>query len=278
MPLWDKRRNFLILASLVSFHIILISLQVPRGGTKTLFERSVFFVLSPVQRGVTGVVRGIGSLWKNYVDLRRVRTENESLRKDLFFLNQESRFLQNRLAYLEKEADLRKHLSKFTSSVIMARVVGVDAANTYRSIFLDKGTLNGVGRDMPVCDRFGNLVGRTIEPISLVECAVQLITDAESSVSVMTTTSDRTIGILSGRSENRCSLKYVMSSAPGGKEGDDLVTTGFDKIYPAGIRVGRIAKVTPSHSVFKTIEVRPNFSFSELVAVGILPPASTGDR
>ncbi len=277
MPLWDKRRNFIILAGLVSLHVILISLHVPRGSEKTLFERTVFFVFSPIQRVVTATVGGIGSVWKNYVDLRGVRIDNEKLRKEMFFLSQDNRFLQDRLAFFKSEAQVLEILSHFQASIITARVIGVDPANTYRSVILDKGSQDRVAKDMAVCDRFGNLVGRTIQPISSLECTVQLITDGESSVSVMTA-SDRTIGILSGRSEIRCSLKYVLSSAPGGKEMDDLVTTGFDKIYPAGIRVGHIVKVSSANSIFKTIEVLPYFSFSELGAVGILPPIAAGKK
>jgi len=57
MSVWEKRRNFLFLAGLVALHILLISIQVPRGAEKSLFERSVFFLFSPVQRAVTGTVR-----------------------------------------------------------------------------------------------------------------------------------------------------------------------------------------------------------------------------
>jgi len=38
MPIWEKRRSALILAGLAAFHILLISIQIPRGAEKSLFE------------------------------------------------------------------------------------------------------------------------------------------------------------------------------------------------------------------------------------------------
>jgi rod shape-determining protein MreC len=272
MPLWEKRKSFVVLILLVSFHLILISVQVPLAGEKTFFEKSVFFLFSPVQKAVVFAVRGIGSVWSNYLDLRAVRGENQRLRRELFFLNQEKRYLADSLQFFRSEAQVRDSLARFRASIIPARIIGADAANIYRSVILDRGGLAGVTKDMAVCDRFGNLVGRTIDP-SAAECMVQLITDQESSVSVIVE-ADRTVGLLGGRSQALCSLKYVLASAPGGKEGDELVTTGFDQIYPAGIRVGRIVSVQPSTSIFKVILVKPYFNFSALEAVGILPAVS----
>ena len=48
---------------------------------------------------------------------------------------------------------------------------------------------------MAVCDRSGNLVGRIVEPVVFREAKVQLITDAEAGVSVVSGT-DRIVGVL----------------------------------------------------------------------------------
>jgi len=277
MSVWEKRRNFLILAGLAALHILLISIQVPRGAEKSLFEKSVFFVFSPVQRAVTGAVRGVGTLWTNYVDLRRVRGENQKLKKDVFFLNQEVRFLEDRLHFFRSEAQVRESLTAFREGLIPARVIGIDSANPYQSVVLDKGSLDGVRKDMAVCDRFGNLVGRTIEPVSFKETMVQLITDKESSVSVVSAV-DRLIGSVAGRSAPICELRYVLASVAGGKEGEDLLTTGYDKIYPPGLRVGVIygLQTDDSSQLFRKITVQPYFQFNTLDIVAVLSKTPGG--
>ncbi|MEN6311804.1 MAG: rod shape-determining protein MreC [Acidobacteriota bacterium] len=275
MPAWWKRSHILVLAGLVVFHLVLISIQVPLGSETKYFERAVFFVFSPVQKGVVSAFRGLQSVWTNYFDLRRVREDNQRLKQELFFLNQEKRFLEDRLLLFRSEAEVRDNLAAFRSSLIAARVIGADAGNYYRSLIVNKGSLDGVKPDMAVCDRLGNLVGRTISPVSLNEAMVQLITDQESSVSVISA-ADRIVGIMSGTQGTFCVLKYILSSMRGGQEGEDLITTGFDKIYPAGLRVGQILSIKPTPSVFKEIVVKPYFSFSTLDAVAILPRVSGG--
>jgi rod shape-determining protein MreC len=277
MPLWEKRRSVLILAGLAAFNILLISIQIPRGAEKSLFERSIFFLFSPVQRAVTGVARGLGSLWTNYFDLRGVRGENQQLKKEIFFRNQDIRFLEDRLRSFRSEAEVRKILGAFQGTIVPARVIGADSANPYQTIVLDKGSLDGVGKDMAVCDRFGNLVGRTIEPVSLKETMVQLITDKDSSVSVVSVI-DRLTGSMTGRSASVCELRYVLASAIGGQPGEELLTTGYDKIYPAGLRVGSIRSLEKDESspIFRRITVEPYFRFNTIDIVAVITKAPGG--
>jgi rod shape-determining protein MreC len=279
MPLWEKRRSVLILAGLAALNILLISIQIPRGAEKSLFERSIFFLFSPVQRAVTGAVRGLGSLWTNYFDLRGVRGENRQLKKEIFFLNQDVRFLEDRLQFFKSEAQVRESLAAFRGTIVPARVIGVDSANPYQTIILDKGSLDGVGKDMAVCDRFGNLVGRTIEPVSLKETMVQLITDKDSSVSVVSAVAQLT-GSVMGKSGAVCELRYVLASATGGQPGEELLTTGFDKIYPAGLRVGSIRSLEKDEAspIFRKIAVEPYFQFRTIDIVAVIAKAPGGGR
>lgn len=272
MPFWEKRRSALVLAGLTFFHLLLISIQVPRGAEKSVFERGIFFFYSPVQRGVTAAVRGLGSLWTGYFDLRRVRGENLRLREENFRLAQDVRFLEDRLALYRSEAELGQSLAGFRGSVVAARVIGVDSANPFQSVVIDKGRLDGVAKDMAVCDRYGALVGRTIEPVSLKEAMVQLVTDKDSSVSVVSAI-DGLTGSMTGRSGPVCDLRYVLASAYGGREGEELLTTGFDKIYPPGIRAGRIQSLVEkddAEPIFRRIVVAPLFRFNRIDVVAVL--------
>jgi len=273
MPLWEKRKSFFILGLLVLFHLVLITIQIPRGSQKKLFERAVFFVFSPVQKAAVSTFRELEAVWANYFDLRRVRQDNQKLKQELFFLEQEKRVLEDRLFQVRSDADVRENLAKFRSSLITARVIGTDAENYYRSLILDKGSLAGIKPDMAVCDRDGNLVGRTISPVSFDEAMVQLITDTESSVSVVSD-DEGIVGIMSGKTGPYCLLKYILATVGKGKEGEGVSTTGFDKIYPAGIRVGRILSIKATATVFKEIIIKPYFSYSTLGVVAVLPVVS----
>jgi rod shape-determining protein MreC len=277
MPFWEKRRNALFLAGLSVFHLVLISVQIPRGAEKSLFEKAIFAVFSPVQRAVTGAVRGVGDLWDGYFDLRGVRRENQKLRKEVFFLNQEARFLEDRLSFFESEAKVRESLAEFRDAIVTARVIGVDSRNPFQSIVIDKGSLDGIRKDMAVCDRQGNLVGRTIGQVSLKETMVQLLTDKDSSVGVISAVAGLT-GSVTGRSASVCELRYILASAGGGQPGEELLTTGHDRIYPAGLRVGRIKSIERDESslIFHKIEVEPYFRFNTIDVVAVLAKSPGG--
>jgi len=278
MPLWENRRSVRILAGLAAFNILLISIQIPLGAEKSFFERSIFFLYSPVLRAVTGAARGLGSLWTNYFDLRGVRGENQQLKKEIFFRNQDVRFLEARIRLFQTEVEVRECLAAFRGTIVPARVIGADSANPYQMIILDKGSLDGIGKDMAVCDRLGNLVGRTIDPVSLKETMVQLITDKDSSVSVVSAV-DGLTGSVTGKSGAFCELRYVLASVSGGQLGEELLTTGYDKIYPAGLRVGSIRSLEKDDlsPIFRRIAVVPFFRFNTIDIVAVLTKAKGGE-
>lgn len=270
MPSFLKdRKNAIIIGVLVFAHLVLISVQVPLGSEQTLFERAVFGVFAPVQRTAAGAASALSGSWKGYFRLRGVRAENQRLLKELFFTHQENFFLRERLRFLQGEAKIKENLAVIQKTFVAARVVGMDASDPTRSLVINRGAVDGVRANMAVCDRNGNLVGRVVAPVSLREAKVQLITDADAGVSVISGT-DRIVGVLGGDEGGGCRLRYVMNTTPGGQEGEELVTTGFDRLFPPGIRVGRITAVLTDASLFKTIRVTPFFRFNDLDQVAVI--------
>ena len=264
----EKKRP-IVFIGLVFFHLILISLQVPLGNEQSLFEKAVFGVFSPLQHAVSSVFGGIGNFWTRHIHLRSVEAENQQMRKELFFLRQEVNFLKNSVLRFRTEREIETLLSKLKGSFLMAQVIGIDASNPYKSVVINRGSLDGLKKDMAVIDKFGNLVGRVIDPVSFQEGRVQLITDADSGVSVYCGP-DRSVGVLAGNGHGKCLVRYVLASAKDPAVGEELTTTGFDRIFPPGIKVGRIVSSSQDTSLFKTISVEPLFSYSELSEVAAL--------
>lgn len=271
----ETRKEVLVFLILVGLHILLISIQIPGAGRKSLLESGIFGVIAPIERAASGVVGWVAGTWKGYVDLRSARDENEQLKKEKFFLTQDRAFLEERLKYYAAAESLQKSMERFDKDLKMARIIGSDTLNMYQTVVIDKGTMDGVVKNMAVCDKFGDLVGRVIEPIGLREAMVQLITDKDSGVSVISG-ENKLVGLVSGRSQYLVEMKYVLASSPSGKEGEELFTTGFDGIFIPGIRVGRILAVTSEsdNPIFQRIIVQPDFRFNELEVVGLIPPIS----
>ncbi len=264
-----KNKGSAVLIALIFMQMIMISWQIPLTSEESYFERGIFAVFAPIQDGIWSGFYFLNKTWKNYVNLRNVSRRNEKLNKTVFNLRQENRLLKTLLKHYKKDKEVRNLLNGLSQTILSARVIGFDMADIYKSVILNRGTRNGVKPDMIVLDRFGNLIGKVIQPVSLRECRVQLITDAESGVSVIKKDGE-SLGILSGDGSGMCRLKYILSTDTTIKKGDTLVTTGFDGIYPPGIDVGQVAAVTDNQDLFRTIKVSPKFKLKDLDIVGII--------
>jgi rod shape-determining protein MreC len=122
---------------------------------------------------------------------------------------------------------------------------------------------------MVVLDRQGRLVGRVIEPITLKQSRVQLVTDEDSGVGVRSERF-RVIGVLAGDGRGNCLMRYVLRTNREVETGESVITSGYDGIYPAGIPVGKVISISEDATVFKKIMVEPYFDFSDLDRVAVL--------
>lgn len=191
------------------------------------------------------------------------------MREELFFLRQENNFLKNELRTFKTEKEIQDALTHVYGSLLVGSVIGVDAGNWYKSVVIDRGSLDGIKKDMVVLDRHGRLTGRVIGPIALREARVQLITDEDCRVGVY---SDKkgVNGILAGDANGFCLMKYILSTNKDVVSGEEVITSGFDGIFPAGIKVGRIVSITDGSMPFKNILVKSYFDFADLSQVAIL--------
>jgi len=272
MPLFLKeRKNLTILIALIFFHFLLISMQVPLGEKASVFEKTVFSVFSPIRHGILSFFKGIGNIWKNYFHLRNVQDQNEEMKEEIFYLRQENNLLRNALERFRSEREIEENLLAMHENILPAQVIGLDPSNYYKSVIINRGTLDGIKRNMVVLDKNGNLVGRIIDSISLKEARVQLITDNESGISVFTQMK-RVQGILEGDGKGQCLMQYVLATTRPEEisEGEDVITSGYDRIYPLGIRVGRILLIASDASLHKHIIVEPYFDFRFLDQIAVI--------
>lgn len=272
MPLFLKeKKSLIILIVLIFIQLVLISLQVPLEK-ENYFERAIFSVFSPIQHGIAISSQKIGNIWKNYFYLRNVQSQNQKMREEIFFLRQENNILRNALQELKEAKEIQDRLSKIHKNILAARVIGLDTSNLYKSITINKGSLDGLKKDMVIVDKYGNLVGRIINPISFKESRVQLITDSESGISVFSEKT-KVPGILTGDSQGGCYLKYILTTLPPNQDvskGEALMTSGYDGIFLRGLHVGEIISITATISLFKRIKVQPYFDFRHLDQVAVL--------
>jgi rod shape-determining protein MreC len=270
MPLFFKeRKSLLVLIALIFFQLILISTQVPLGYGANYFEKAVFSIFSPVQHGILSLFRSISNIWKNYFYLQNVQSQNQKMKQEMFFLRQENNLLRNALENLRSKKEIEESLSRLHENILAAQVIGFDSSNFYKSATINKGSLDGLKKDMVVLDKNGSLVGRIVDPVALKESRVQLITDNESGVGVFSQKKE-VMGVLSGDGKGYCFLEYIHVTTEDIYEGEDIITSGKDDLFPSGIKVGKIISITTSTSLFKQVKVEPYFDIRHLDHVAII--------
>lgn len=229
--------------------------------------RALYTVVHPFQEIIFDIHSRAGNLWKSYFDLVGVREENNALLAEIRKLRRQ----KAELLFKEREnRRLRKLLSlkrQHEFPTIVAQVIGEDAIGWYRTLFIDRGSSDGVSSDMPVTVAEG-VVGRVTRS-SKDMSQVMLLTDPNLSVGCrVARTRDR--GVLTGSLDNGCILRYLRIDS-GVRPGDPIVTSGLDGVFPRGLPIGRIGSVTEGdQGLFLEARVIPAVNFSEIEEVLVI--------
>jgi rod shape-determining protein MreC len=280
----DARRSRLLLGALVLAHLVVISRQVEDAGGNSLLHRAVYGALSPLQAGVSAGVRGVRGVWFSYLDLRHVRAENARLQGRLREVEMR---LMERQRDAEEAARLRDLLELrriLPHDTLVAQVIVRDALQWFRILTIDKGSRQGVVKDAAVISSTG-VVGRVIR-VGPTAAQVQLLLDQQSGVGARIERS-RVTGVVSGQVSRQSAtpdaaagdlvMKFVPMLADV-VEGDVVVTSGLEGMFPPGLVVGRVRSVVRGSGLFKEVRVAASADFDRLEEVLVVrtpPPDAT---
>lgn len=147
---------------------------------------------------------------------------------------------------------------------IGARVIGEDVTPWKKVVLLDKGSRQGLKKDMAVVVPEG-LAGRILEVEPYTAHAI-LLPDPDSRVSALTSTS-RAQGIINGIGTDKLQMKYLALDAEVAV-GEDVTTSGVGSIFLKGLQIGKIESIERDGDGLHLLAlVRPSVSFSKLEEV-----------
>lgn len=262
----DLQKRLFVLLALFICALLLYSYNLRSKPSTNLFERSILVLTEPLSQGVATTTRGAITLWQDYLNLVRVKQENDSLFRELQRLER----IHIRNHELAAENLRLKQLLEFREQVeeqaIPAQVISADAMNWFQTITINKGTSSGISENMPVVAASG-VVGRTIK-CAANSSRVLLITDASSAVAALIQSS-RTRTVARGTGYDiSCEFAARLDEA---NTGDYLITSGTGGVFPKGIPIGTLTKVyTPEYGLFQTIKAKPAVDFSRLEEVLVI--------
>lgn len=191
--------------------------------------------------------------------------ENKELRKEnmvLAFQNSQTREI------IENNSDLRKLLDlKFRQQFdyTAAEIISWEFSPTISTVNLNIGKNDGIQKNMAVINQRG-LVGKII--LAGYNTSVcQLLTDKNFRVSSKVGAEDA-VGILGFGRDN-----YAIMDIQGTKTvaiGDTVFTSSHGNIFPEGIKIGEVARITDKPDIFKTIKIKLYVDYKNLRNVLII--------
>ena len=266
-----RSRYFWLVLSVVVVSLIIMSKTSVHRENITLLEKIVRETYTPLQSGVSGIRHNWDGWTIAFANKQQQSRTIESLKKqnnDLTLQNQKLR------EYRAEALRLRQVLSFAQSKrdefdFISARVIARSSGNWYRYLVIDQGQEAGVAKDMAVISPQG-LVGR-IGTVSQHSAQVNLITDRETAVGAILQQSRETRGIVEGLgNSNRLRMANIPYYSKI-KKGNIVVTSGLSSVYPKGIAIGKISKVTKEPSGLLLIaQLKPMTDFDKLEEVLII--------
>jgi rod shape-determining protein MreC len=271
---WLRRlRGALLILVFISVFLYIFSLNFRTPNKMDVLQRSVTETVSPPIRLFGRLFSALEQFFKDYIWLKNLRVENESLKREIVEL--QSRVTSYQEAYVENQR-LRRLMDFKTSTMvetIPAQVIVHDLTGWFQTLMVDKGFRDEIAPDMPVVNDEG-VIGRVLD-VSDRYSRVLLITDQGSDVDAIDQR-NRVRGILCGKDANGCLLKYIRGNLDI-KEGDLVITSGKDGIYPKGLRLGVVHAVYKNPvDLFQKIDVKPLVRLSALEEVLIIKRGGAG--
>ncbi|MGE0887075.1 MAG: rod shape-determining protein MreC [Blastocatellales bacterium] len=255
-------------------HLFAISLnRVPTEPGMRYLQLVTMSGMMPFQWAATRSVGAVKGVWNEYFRLRDLSSENERLKAERAQLETKMVELREKARLFDQLTELKDWQSANSYPGVTARVIGRDANQWFNTIFIDAGSVAGVEKNQPVVTAEG-LVGRVIT-VSPLASQVLLITDERhgAGAAVIGQMADsRWVGIVEGKSQAFCQMRFIVLPDKLEK-GEQVITSGQDGIYPAGLLIGRV-NITGTIQAPQLVDIQPAAELGklELVTVLRIPP------
>jgi rod shape-determining protein MreC len=264
LSLFRRYRQLLIVSVLLLYPLVAFLVTGRRGREPNFLDRAVIAVTSPVQSGLNQVIDGVVGVVRGYVDLRGVRQENDALRLENMRLRAAVQALGEARAENERLKQLLAYAEAAPGPEIPARVVGVNPVAKLLSVRISSGERQGVFQGMSVVTPDG-IVGQVIRTTGGY-ADVALVTDPQSRVGVRVQRS-RARGTAAGTGSGPLKLENMLRTEDV-ENGDLIITSGTDGVYPPGLVVGRVANLEKKeHGMFHAADILPAVDTSRLEEV-----------
>ena len=274
--LFNRYRQSLLLTLALVLPIASMYWHGKTRTESTFIERGLLVVTSPFTQLNHDAIEAARKMAQRYLFLQDVEVRAETLERENKVLLGEalkSRAIGEELQRVKELCEFKAEHRDFTT--VPARVLGRDVSQFWQvmRIKVDLAGLSGIKEGMAVITDDG-VVGR-IDRIANDYADVMLVTDPRSQVDA-TVPGKGVIGSVKGngkRNEFNALLRHLdrVDHTTPLAIGDAVLTTGHDRVFPAGLEIGHIADATPIPSgLYQELVLAPAVSYATLEEVLIV--------
>lgn len=247
------------------------------------FREIGFSVLSTVQKGIGTALNAAKNSLAAVQELSKLHKEYDLLVEKL----KDYEYMQRTNMEIRKENARLKEQLEFSRSLenknYPANIISRGADNLYSTLIVDKGSRNGIKKNMPAIAIQNGSVGIVGKVVSVGYTTAQIMPlfDFECTISARIQNT-RDIGLVSGNGSDTLPLdldyikKHVIDEL---HFGDVVVTSGENGNYPADIPIGTISSTRVlDYDNSLAIELSPIIDFSRLETVIIVDQGRFNDK
>ena len=267
-----KSKSFKMLLAAVLVLIGIMMYSASLSGKQNALTAATSFITTPIQKLSALISGGIGSIGSDMTDIDSVKAENSFLLGkvreltaqlvDYEEIRQENERLRGILELKEENPSY-----KFAQATVISR----DAADTYGTFIIDRGSMHDVSYLDPVITADG-LVGY-ISEVGPVSSKVTTILSPATDIGAI---DRRTLdgGVLGGDLElaknGMCKLSYLARDCDVAS-GDIIVTSGLGCIYPKNLVIGTVSGIeAESQDISLYATIRPTADIAGCIDVFVI--------
>lgn len=228
-------------------------------------------IVAPFRAAFTQISEGLNGIGKAYSQGEAALLENAELKNQIDALNSqltEFEELKAQNEFYKDYLDIKDNNPDF--KFCDANVIAIDSQDPFKSLVINKGSVDGVSRNDPVITAAG-LVGYVSE-VGITTSKVATILGPEITLGAIDNRTNDS-GVVSGTlsfAEKGYTRIYNLSRSCSVSLGDTIVTSG-EGIFPKGILIGTVESVeSDKYNTSIFAEVKPFVDFSNLKGVMVI--------
>lgn len=267
--------KFSLIVFLVLVLISGITLALSSGGFIISVKEVGFSIFSTGQKGINAVISGVGNGVSAVKELAELKESYNQLVQQL----EDYEYLQRNNAEIRKENERLREQLDISKSIVnknyVAQIIGRDPDSLYSVITVNKGSRNGIKKNMPVIAVQNGDVGLVGKIVAVGPFTSQImpIYDFQCNISArIQHTRDIGLVVGQGNADVPLQMQYIKKRVLNELQyGDVIVTSGENENYIKDIPIGSISKIkTVDYDSSLIIEISPIIDFARLENVMIV--------